>query len=168
MGFELIRCDSSRLEYRSDGVSVNIGWERRSGELTMLLEERRDGRKVDAFMLEDLLAMQNQVSTLGSRPFQVADEDKLQPFLRQLGDELREHAQPLLVGDAMLFHRLRVFRNTRAQEVLQAMERGKVRSAAEAAWREHDLTTVAALLGSIEGHLSDSEKAKLRYARKHQ
>jgi hypothetical protein len=101
-------------------------------------------------------------------PLQVAEEDKLGPFLDKMAEDTRVYAQPALAGDRMFFRRLNAFRSAQAQTYMRDMERRRVRTEAEKAWQKRELDKLIALYTSIEDQLSASEKAKLAYAKQHQ
>jgi hypothetical protein len=101
-------------------------------------------------------------------PFQVAEEDKLRPFLDKLAEHMQAHAQLALAGDRMFFRRLNAFRSAQAQMYWRGVELRHVRTEADKAWQKRELTKLIALYSSIEEELTASEKAKLAYAQQHQ
>lgn len=168
-GFHLIQRDPARLQYETDQAVVTIEWDARSGEMNVFIGlQPRKGEPLDAFSLSDLLGMQGVDVPERKMPIQVADESRLGPFLEKLAEDTRVHAQPALAGDRMFFHRLKAFRDARSQAYMRDMRLRHVRSEAERAWRERELDKVIGLYTSIEDELSESEKGKLDYARKHQ
>lgn len=167
-GFRLAQFGSTRLQYESDQAVVAIEWDPRSGELevfTGLLPKK--GEPQEMFSLSDLLNMQGVDAPRRRMPFQVADEGGLAPFFEKLADDTRTHARSALAGDRMFFRRLKTFRSAQSQAYMRDMELRRVRSEAEQAWRDRDLNRLIKLYASIESHLSESEKGKLDYARKH-
>lgn len=167
-GFRLVRSESRALRYENCEVFVAVEWDARSGELNAYLGlQPKKGHRADAFSLNDLLGME-QAGNPGSMPPQVADESRLEPFLEELATKMRTHAAPALDGDRMYFRRLETFRSAQSEKYMRDMELRQVRSEAENAWRERNFREVARLYRSIEHDLSESEKAKLAYARQHQ
>ena len=115
-GFRLTQIDPHRLQYETAEAFVTIEWDARSGELNVFvgLQPSKDEVR-DAFSLRDLLAMQNVDVPERNMPFQVAEEDKLGPFLNKIAEDTRVYAQPALAGDRMFFRRLNAFRSAQAQ-----------------------------------------------------
>jgi hypothetical protein len=66
-----------------------------------------------------------------------------------------------------MFRQPQVFRNAHTEVYRQDMELRRVRAEADQAWRDRDLGRLIALYTSIEDDLTESEKAKLSYARQH-
>ena len=151
---------------QSNQAVAVVEWNPRSGELeafTGLLPKK--GESQETLSLSDVLNMQGAEAPKRRMPFQVADEDHLAPFLQKLAQDTRAHAQPALAGDRMFFRRLETFRSTQSQAHMRDMELRRVRSEAEKAWRDRDLSSLIRLYASIESDLSESEKVKLDYAR---
>jgi hypothetical protein len=167
-GFRLAQRDSTRLQYESDHAVVVIEWDPRSGEMeaSIGLPAKR-GERPDMFSLSDLLNMQGVGAPKRRMPFQVADEDRIAPFLQKLAEDTRTRAQSALAGDRMFFRRLHTFRSAQSRAYMRDMELRRVRSEAERAWRDRELNRVISLYSSIENDLSELEKGKLDYARKH-
>jgi hypothetical protein len=169
IGFRLSLSDPARLQYESTQTFVTIEWDARSGELNAFIGlQARKGELRDAFSLRDLLAMENVDVPERKMPFQVADETKLGPFIDQMAEDTRVHAQLALAGDRMFFRRLETFRSAQADVYMRDMELRRVRTEADKAWQRRELDKLIALYTSIEDQLSASEKAKLAYAREHQ
>ncbi len=167
-GFNLVAVDPDRLycqlQYQSDKAFVTIAWDRRLGELDVYLGLRsKINERGGAFALDELLALAGVDVPEARRPFQVADESRLRPFLDKLARDIQDHAQLALAGDRMFFHRLDAFRHRQAQAY---MNHRRIRAEAEEAWRRREFDRVTALYATMEGYLTESEKAKLAYARK--
>jgi hypothetical protein len=167
-GFKLVLLEPSRLRYETAGSVVRIEWDARSGEMNVFFGlQPAKGRPEDAFSLSDLLDMVGIEAPERRAPFQVADEKKLAPFLEKMANDVLVHAQPALSGDRMFFRRLQTFRESKSYEYMRSMRLRQVRAQADEAWRDRQLERVIALYGSIEDDLSESEKVRLAYARKH-
>lgn len=167
-GFRLVRCEAHVLRYESSQVFAEVSWDSRSGELSVYLGlQSKKGQRADAFSLNDLLAMEQAGLSGANAAFQVAEEDRLGPFLEELATKTRIDAMPALNGDRMYFRRLETFRSAQAEASMRQMDLRQVRSEAEKAWRERNFREVARLYTSIERDLSESEKGKLAYARQH-
>jgi hypothetical protein len=168
-GFRLAQVDPDRLQYEAAQAFVTIEWDARSGELNVFVGlQPRKGEPRDAFSLTDLLAMENVDVPEWKMPFQVAEEDKLGPFLDKMAEDTRVHAQPALAGDRMFFRRLNAHRSAKAQTYMRDMELRRVRTEADKAWQKRELDKLIALYTSVEDQLTASEKAKLAYAKQHQ
>lgn len=165
-GFRLVQGEQHALRYETAQVFVAIEWDARSGELNVYLGlQPKKGERADAFSLGDLLSMEQMGKPSRTMPFQVADESRLEPFLKELATEMRAHAAPALYGDRMYFRRLEAFRHAQSQAYMRDMELRHIRAEAEKAWRERNYDEVARLYTSIEHDLSESERGKLAYAK---
>jgi hypothetical protein len=165
--FRLARLEAGHLRYESPSSVVVIDWDARSGELEAFIGLRPSaGQRQDTYSLTDIFRME---SVPGRKaPPQVSDENRLQPFVDQLANDLRVYAQPALVGDRMFFRRLETFRHANAKALTRALQLQQVRSAVEQAWRNREFKKVIGLYASVEGELSEAEKGKLEYARRNQ
>lgn len=166
-GFRLVRIEAGHLRYESPSSVVVIDWDARSGELEAFIGLRSSaGQPQDTHSLTDIFGMEGVPDR--KRPSQVADENRLQPFVDQLADDLRVHAQRALVGDRMFFRRLETFRHASAEALTRGLRLQQVRSAVEQVWRNREFRKVVELYASVESDLSEAEKGKLDYARRHQ
>lgn len=166
-GFRLTDDDATHLQYESGHVIVVINWDPRSGEIEVWIGLRpRTGGPQDRFSLSDILNMQGTDSRTRRMPYQVVHENRLTPFLESLAHDTRTYAQPGLIGDRIFFRRLETFRSAEAEADMREMKLRRVRSEAEEAWRSRDLIRLIGLYGAIQGDLSDSERARLVYAKK--
>jgi hypothetical protein len=167
-GFRLVHCEQRALRYETAQVFVAIEWDARSGELNVYLGlQPKNGERADAFSLDDLLGMEQMGRPSRSMPFQVADESRLEPFLKELATEMRAHAVPALDGDRMYFRRLETYRHAQSQAYMRGMKLRHIRAEAAKAWSERNYAEVARLYALIEHDLSESERGKLAYARQH-
>lgn len=168
-GFRLTQIDAGQLRYESAQSVVIIGWDARSGELEAFVGlQPRTGQPQDTYSLTDILGMEGAQALDRKMPCQVADENRLRPFVDQLAGDMRVNAQPALVGDRMFFRRLETFRHAKAEAFARSVKLQQVRSEVEKAWRKREFEKVVGLYTPVEGDLSESEKRKLEYAREHQ
>ena len=166
-GFRLTQIDASQLRYESAQSVVDIVWDARSGELEVFVGLPSSTRRPqDTYSLTDVFGMEGVPDR--KMPPQVADENRLEPFVEQLAVDMRAHAQPALAGDRMFFRRLETFRHANAEAFTRRTKLQQVRSAVEQAWRNREFKKVIGLYTSVEGDLSEAEKGKLEYARRHQ
>ncbi len=166
-GFRCTQDGPTRLEYETDNVFVAITWDCRSGEVNEYigLQPRRGERKY-GFSFSDLLAMEGADLPERKMPFQVANENRLGPFVEKLAEDTKAFAQPALAGDRMYFRRLKTFTNAAARTYMRGMKIRGVRFQAEEAWQRRDFERVIYLYSSIENDLSRSERGKLDYAKR--
>lgn len=166
-GFRLARVEAGYLRYESANSAVVIDWDERSGELEAFVGlHSTAGSSQDMYSLTDIFGLEGVPDR--KTPPQVADENRLQPYVGQLADDLRTHARPAVVGDRMFFRRLETFRNAKAEAFTQGLKLQQIRSAVEQAWRNREFTKVVGLFAPVESDLSEAEKGKLEYARRHQ
>jgi hypothetical protein len=164
-GFSRVESGSAQLRYESEQTIVIIQWD---GELEGYIGLRpRKGEPEVLFSLTDLLNMLGVDAPRQRAPFQVSDENRLPLFVDKVAQDMQTHGQPALAGDRMFFRKLGVFRTAQADALMRDTELRRVRSAADKAWRERDLHKLIGLYMSIEAELSEAEKGKLDYARKH-
>jgi hypothetical protein len=166
-GFRLKQSDAGQLRYESAQSVVDIVWDARSGELEAFVGlYPQTGLPKDTYSLTDVCGMEAVPDR--KMPPQVADENRLRPFVDQLAEDMRVHAQPALAGDRMFFRRLETYRHARAEAFGRSVKLQQVRSAVEDAWRKRDFKKVIGLYASVESDLTEAEKRKLEYAREHQ
>lgn len=166
-GFRLVRIEAGHLRYESLSSVVVIDWDARSGELEAFVgPPSSQGKAQDMYSLTDVLGMEGVPAR--KMPPQVAEESRLQPFVDRLADDLQAHAQPALVGERMFFRRLETFRHANAEAFTRRLKLQQVRSAVDQAWRNREFKKVVGLYASVESDLSETEKEKLAYARRHQ
>jgi hypothetical protein len=166
-GFRCTQDGPVQLKYETDNVFVTVTWDCRSGEISEFIGlQPRKGERENGFSLSDLLAMEDVDLPERKMPFQVADENRLGPFVERLAEDTRAFAQPALAGDRMYFRRLKTFRNATTQTYMRSMTLQRVRSEAEEAWLKRDFDRVIDLYASIENDLSESEQGKLDYAKR--
>lgn len=166
-GFRLAHTGSGHLRYESSSSIVIVEWDARSGELEAFLGlQSSAGQPHATYSFTDVLGMEGVPSR--NMPPQVADEDRLQSFVDQLAADLQAYAQPALAGDRIFFRRLETFRHANAEAFTKRLRLEQVRSAVEKAWRNREFKEIVGLYESVEGDLSEAEKGKLEYARRHQ
>jgi hypothetical protein len=168
LGFRVVDVSQICLRYEGAGAFVLISWDPRSWELNVSLGLLPlKGQVEKRFSFFGLLLMLDEQDSKRARPPEVA-ESGLRPFLERLAEDVRTYAQPALRGDRMFFRRLDVFRSAQATQYMRDMEMTRVRSETEGAWKKRNYDQVVRLYGPVEEFLTESEKAKLSYARKHQ
>lgn len=165
-GFRRARSEPGLEHYVSDRSFVTISWDARSGELNAFVGlAPRAGQVQNKYSVADILGAAG-VPASDCRPAQVCDEDRLEPFVAALANNLREYAQPGLAGDRMYFRRLETFRGARADAYMHEMKLKKVRADVEKAWRDGQFERVASLYSSVESDLTDSEVRRLEHAKR--
>lgn len=169
MGFRLTHSAANEVRYESSQSVVVIGWDVRSGELDVFIGlQPLTSPPKNTYSLTDILGMEGALGHNYRMPPQVADENRLRPFVDQLAGNVRAHAQAALTGDRMYFRRLETFRHVKAEAFTRNVRLRQVRAAAEEAWQKRDFKIVADLYASVESDLTEAEKRKLNYAREHQ
>ena len=165
-GFRLARVNADQLRYESASSVVVIDWDTRSGELEASVGLRSSGgQPQDMYSITDVLGMEGVSDR--KAPAQVADENRLKPFVDQLAEDIRAHAQPALKGDHKFYGRLETFRHANAEAFTRNMKLQQVRSEAEIAWQKREFEKVVRFYATIETDLTEAEKRKLEYARQH-
>lgn len=165
-GFEITLVDAEELRYESSSVVVSVQWDARSGEHEVFVMLRSsDGGARTTYSLTDMLAMGG--IRMDAQPPQVHDQDRLPPFLERSAEAIRTHCQDALSGQTSYFQRLEEFRRSNAEALTQQMVSQRVRTEVEQAWRSQEYGTVVELYTSILADLSDLEKSRLEYAKRH-
>jgi hypothetical protein len=164
-GFRLARVEAGYMRYESSNSVIVITWDSRSGELEAFFELLSSTDQAQgSYSLTDVLRLEGV--THRKMPSQVADENRLKPFLAQLAEDLLAHAEPALMGDRMFFRRLETFRRAQAETFTQGLQLEHIRAEVTQAWRNEEFDKVVRLYSSVEDKLSKAEKARLKYARK--
>lgn len=163
-GFSLVECSSTELLYQSEAVSVAVRRDPRDGEVDVYFAPHPNNERTE-HSLTALLALEGIARE--RRPFQVYDESLLGPFLEKLAAETQTVAARLLQGDRMAFRRLAVFGKAELDKYWREMNFRHVRPEADNAWHARAFERFIALYAPFEDYLSEAEKAKLAYARRH-
>ena len=167
-GFHTATKSAHGVEFESPTSVVTVCWDRRSGELEVYFELLpRNELSGGKYSLRDVLNTQGIQGENGGFTPQVTDVTHLRRWIDNVARAVRDHAQPALLGDRMFYRRLEIFRHSQAVAFTESIRLRHVRSAAESAWQEKDLKTVVTLYASIEPELTDVERLKLDYAKKH-
>ncbi|SFW11666.1 hypothetical protein [Nitrosovibrio sp. Nv17] len=167
-GFCFTKNKAGQSQYETDKCIVIIKRDIRSGGLEVFVGPRLEiNQTQNLYSLTDILDMQGVLPRNRRMSFQIADEKRLRPFVDQLAREVEAHAQPALAGDRMFFRRLKTFRHSKADALMQGMKVQRVRSEVEEAWQKRDFKRIVDLYISIENHLTKSERLKLEYAKEH-
>ncbi len=164
MGYRCVESEQNYLQYETNQIFAAIKWDPRSGELDFYVGLRKESPY--SYSLTDILAMENAGVPEQRHPFQVADKNKLEPFIKKLADDASKYARPALAGNLMFFRRMKVFTNEKAQAYMQEMKFTQIRSEVKEAWKERNYEKIIDLYTPIEERLSRSEKGKLDYAKK--
>jgi hypothetical protein len=163
LGFSGAVISGECVAFNSEKVRVLVTWDERSGELAVgvgLLNSRDP-----IYSLRDVLAMEGSDAPEAQAPFQVSDEGRLEPFLKELSGDLKAHGMNALEGDRMYFRRLEEFRSQGARKFMDEMHVRQVRRKAELAWTEGRYREAADQYASIEKSLTASEKQRVLIAR---
>jgi len=166
-GFRCTKNAPSLLCYESDLSFVTVSWDARSGELDAsigLLPQT--GQVQDGYSIADVLGFAGLPES-NSKPAQVADMSRLEPFIATLAKNVYTYAQPALAGDRVYFRELEIFRNTKAVAFMQDMKLQQMRSEVQGAWRGRQYDRVVALYTPLKDYLTESETRKLEYAKQH-
>lgn len=164
-GFSLSGENLREVRFQSAEVVVSIVWDDRSGELDVYLAPLRGAREGAPYSLRDLLAMEGKDSLEARKPFQVSEEGRLRPFLKQLADDVSKYASRALAGDRMYYRRLSEYRSRQAQSLMKDMKLRQAKAKADEAWKHRNYEQVVSQYESIRAELSASELKKLEIAK---
>lgn len=167
-GFNIVKRTLTQLQYENQIAWVTIEWEPRSGEMNVLFGVKpKTNKPYDSFELNDILELEDIDLPERYKPFQMANENELEPFIKKLADDTRIYAKVALTGDKLYFKKLDKIRNTKSQAYLKNVQLKNTRQKADEAWKQGEFGRVIVLYKSIEQHLNEIEKGKLEYAIKH-
>lgn len=163
LGFKSSVSSEDCVVFTSEKVRVLVMWNDRLGELTVSVGLLNSSDPL--YSLQDMLAMEGSHAPEVRAPFQVADQNRVAPFLKILSDDLQAYGVKALDGDRMYFRRLEEFRSKDARKFMEEMRIRQVRRKAERAWKEGRYREAADQYSSIEGSLTASEKRRVLIGR---
>lgn len=164
-GFSLCGDSLGEVRFQSAGSIVCVVWDERSGELNVYLSPLRSAPDEKPYSLCDLLAMEGKDLIEAKEPFQVSEQERLRPFLRQLAEDVRKYATKALVGDRMYYRRLSEYRSRQARSFMEGMQLRQTRARADEAWGRRNYEQVIEQYEAMRDHLSAAELKRLEIAK---
>ena len=165
--FKLASSDELRVSYVRADMAVTIGHDRLSYELGIALARLDKPEECQRpYNMADFVRVADPVLARQYRRFTATTAVAVQKGLDNLAQELQVYGRPALLGSESFFRNLKQGRDDAAREFGREMEERGVRREAEKAWHSRDYTQVVASYSRIEGALTESEKGRLRFARK--
>src|SRR5262249_44882596 len=99
--------------------------------------------------------------------FQVSTAETVKKFVPKLADLVRTHAPAVLRGDPATFRKLMKTSLEMGERLHEEWRVKAAREKAATAWRSRDFLKVAELYDSILESLTQAEREKLNYAKRH-
>lgn len=164
-GFSLSGDSLEKVCFQSSESMVCIVWDERSGELEVYLRSLRGAPDEKPYSLRDILALESRSLSEAREPFQVSDQERLRPFIRQLAEDVSKYASKALMGDRLYYKRLSEYRSRQARSFMDNMRLRQTRARADEAWRRRNYEQVIEQYESMREHLSGAELKRLEIAK---
>ena len=96
-----------------------------------------------------------------------SDQTRLQGILSTLVRLTRDHASDFLMGNDLSFTQVQNQHNKESSEFELDSQLRNARSIVDEAWPVKDYKAIVNVLEPLDSHLSNTEKKRLEYSRKH-
>lgn len=167
-GMSCVASDDNYLRYENARAFLLIRRDSRgSGELGVEFGRRRPGSFGPPFSLAEILRFRGVTDASAASAPMISRSSQLPVALSKLAELTRTHASDFLAGNERSFSQVSDFRKKEGVDFERQSQLRRLRSAVGAAWRERDYETVVRALEPFADHLSETEKRKLQYSRKH-
>jgi hypothetical protein len=166
-GLRCTHADQNLITYESQTLFVVVYHDPRSYEVGVDLGKLGDGSKRRrSFALVELMRLESQRKAEDFCLPAVVKSDQMRPALVNLAELLKTYGGRVLSGDLSVLTQVRNESARFERELATETRLQRVKSTANAAFREQQYLTAAALYESIEEDLSPAESRKLQYAKK--
>ncbi|WP_435641088.1 hypothetical protein [Micavibrio aeruginosavorus] len=157
-----------QVRYENDLVFLLIHWDNtRSYEIGVEIGKKCTSGKDQSFPLHVVLKKDKAPDADRVSNLMVSDEKNLPAILQNLADIVMGHASDLLSGSEQSFAQIEAFSHHNNVAYAQNAELQHAKLIADKAWSEKDYVSIVRALEPVEENLSDTDKARLEYARKH-
>lgn len=156
------------LRYENDTVFLLVNYDGTwSYELGVEIGKRNIWYPAPPFSLPEILRLQGIQNAAFVSGLMISDEAQLPHVLSRLAKLTTDHASDFLSGNEFSFSQIEKFRNRESSEFELASRLRYARSTVDVAWPAKDYEAVVRALEPLEVHLSEAEKKRLEYSRKH-
>lgn len=167
-GFQLITEEETHVSFESDKVLINIYHELLSYELIFEIcqKPRILGLMESKFTLTEIVELGNNGQSK-SVFFQASTASGVKKCILNMADLVNQYAQGALVGDKLVYKKLKLLQKQRSDKLINEMELKLIRSKAEKFWKDKNYEQYIKLFEGSQKELSYIELKKLEYAKKH-
>lgn len=164
-GFGEIAQSENELRYQNEVFDLAVAYNTYTFELSVHLSPTENPS--ESYSMSELLRLWHHPSSSSYRDFASTDQRSLQRGLERLASLLSELAALGMAATANELTSLRKQKASLTQELQDKVACDHARAAAERAWQRHNYIEVVRALSAIEKFLSEAERKKLEFARKH-
>ncbi|HEX7163290.1 MAG TPA: hypothetical protein VF223_18895 [Trebonia sp.] len=164
----LVDQDEGRVTYAGVDLGLAILYDGLSCELDLALwRESVEAEVTHPYTMVDLLRVADPDRARSYRQFSASTEAAVEQGLAMLESEFRRFGLQALSGSREFFERMRQMRSLAAAEFNSELEDKQIREKAGRAWRDRDFSNVVKQYSILGDRLSQVERARLDYARRH-
>jgi hypothetical protein len=166
-GFREISDSPYAVDFESGAVRLRVVHERLSYEINAFFARRSQPEELrSGYSYGQYLKVRDPAAGAEYRAYAATTPDAVRTGVRQLAEDIRTHAGPLLSGDAASYDEL-AHQDLLAGEQLAARSRRRAYGEpADAAWQAKDWAAVVAAYTPYESDLTASERRRLELARR--
>jgi hypothetical protein len=129
--------------------------------------ESVEAEMVHPYTMVDLLRVADPDRSRSYRQFSATTESAVEQGLASLESDFRRFGLQVLSGSHDFFEGMRQMRSLAAAEFGSELEDKQIRQRARSAWRDRDFSNVVKLYSILGDRLSQVERARVDYARRH-
>jgi hypothetical protein len=169
-GFRSVRTEATFVRFESEAVFVNVYHGRASYELGVEIGQPQKVTGLPAerrFTLYEFVVLNNAEKVSGYTYYQVSRPELMGEFVNRLADLTKRYCGLALMGGPEIFEKVAQVRSRLSAQLMKEMALEGVRPQVDEAWRAKNFKRVIDLYESIEPHLTEAERKKLTYARRH-
>lgn len=167
-GMHYVSGSEWQLRYENDAAFLSIHFDNhRSYEIGVETGQLATQRPERPFNLSEVLRLRGVSSESDIDGFQVKNQTELDTALMRLARLTSTFASDFLRGNPRAFCELGKLRDLECQEYAKARDLRVARITAEQAWAESNYAKFIEICAPRISQLTNSEKKKLEYARKH-
>lgn len=164
----LVDQDEGRVTYAGVDLGLAILHDRLSYELDLAVwRESVQAEVARPYTMVDLLRVADPDRARSYRQFSATTEAAVQRGLEVLKSDFSRFGLPVLSGSPEFFERIRQMQSLAVTEFGAELEDKQIREKAERAWRERDFSNVVKQYRALGDRLSQMERARVDYARRH-
>lgn len=156
------------LRYENDKVFLVLNFDNaRSYELGVEIGVQGNHHLGPPFSLSEILRLRDVQDAVFVSGMMISDQTQLPDALSRLAKLTINYAHDFLMGNDFAFAQVERLRNKESSEFELASRLRYAKSIVDVAWPAKDYEAIVKALESLEAHLSETEKKRLEYSRKH-
>jgi hypothetical protein len=155
----------TELRYRNDVFDFVVGYNAYSFEIWVRMIPTQ--RSAESYSMSELMKLWKHPESSLYRDFSATNEPALRLGLKRLANllnDLRALGMSATSGEIFKLRSQKAFLTQQLQDEIICQQ---ARAMAEKAWQNHNFVDVVRSLSTIEAFLSEAEKKKLDFAKKH-